>query len=228
MYRQLGEPLKLPVERLEGSPTGREAPRYCVPPARTFRACDEVGDDAQVVIADFGEAFFATESSKRQLHTPILLSPPEFLFNEPVGRAADIWTLGCTLYNLLGERHLFEGLMPDEDHVIAEMVSTLGRLPEKWWDRWQKRGDFFLPDGSWKTDTHRAHAAWSRPLGERLGIMGREGEFDPSELVCLEKLLQCMLTYDPAQCATAKDVIASEWMQKWGPPALRKATSKRE
>lgn len=73
--------------------------------------------------------------------------------------------LGCTLYNLLGQCDLFEGFMPDEDHVIVEMISTLGSLPKRWWGHWQKKADFFLQDGSWKADTHRAHAPWSRPLG---------------------------------------------------------------
>lgn len=32
VYHQLGEPMKLPVQRLDGKPTGPEAPRYCDPP----------------------------------------------------------------------------------------------------------------------------------------------------------------------------------------------------
>lgn len=108
--------------------------------------------------------------------------------------------------------------MPDEDHAIAEMVSTLGPLPEQWWDRWQKKGDFFLPDGSWKKekDTHRAHAPWSRPLSERLGLMGRTGEFGAGEMVAVEKLLGGTLTYEPALRISAKKALVSEWMRKWG------------
>lgn len=95
--------------------------------------------------------------------------------------------------------------MPDEDHAIAEMISTLGPLPKRLWDRWEKKGDFFLPNGSWKKDTNCAHAPWSRPLGERLGLMGRQSEFGADEIVALENLLRGMLNYEPSQRITAKE-----------------------
>jgi serine/threonine protein kinase len=188
IYRRFGEPLKLPVQRFDGQPPGREAPKYCVPPAKTFQACGDVGDDVEIVIADFGQAFLPDQPPK-QLHTPVLLLPPESIFHEQLGPAVDVWTVGCTLYHILGGRHLFEGFMPDEDHVVAEMISTLDALPARWWDKWEKKGDFFLDDGSWKVDTHRAHAPFSRSLEERLTLMGREGEFCPDEATDLGKLI---------------------------------------
>lgn len=221
-YHQFGKPLKLPVQRLDSQQTGSEAPRYCVPPARTFQPCTKIKDDAQVVIADFGEAFLPKEPPK-QLHTPVLLLPPEFLFQERLGTPVDIWTLGGTLYNLLGTGNLFDGSMPDQDHAVAEMISTLGYPPKRGWDRWQKRADFFLDDGSWKSGTNRAHAPWSRPLIERMALMDREGEFELDEIACLEKLLRSMLTYEPAERITSGDTIQSEWMQNWGLPAISRA-----
>jgi serine/threonine protein kinase len=107
-----------------------------------FQSSEEIVD-ARVIISDFGEAFFQDEERK-ELHTPILLLPPEIFFREHLGPAIDVWTLGCSLYEILGERPLFEGFMPDQDHVIAEMVSTLGHLPKRWWDRWQQRADLSL------------------------------------------------------------------------------------
>jgi serine/threonine protein kinase len=107
--------------------------------------------DARIKISDFGEAFFDKEE-RQTLHTPILLLPPELFFHKRLGPTIDVWTLGCTLYEILGERHLFEGFMPDQDHVIAEMISTLGMLPRQWWNKWQKKYDFFsskMARGRW-------------------------------------------------------------------------------
>ncbi|KAJ5507473.1 kinase domain-containing protein [Penicillium freii] len=101
----------------------------------------------------------------------IFQSTPEIFFHERASQASDVWTLACTLYEILGERPLFESFMPDQDHVIAEMVSTLGHLPKRWWDSWRNKKDFFLEDGSWRLDTERCHAPYSRPLHERLRIM---------------------------------------------------------
>ncbi|KKZ60374.1 hypothetical protein EMCG_04889 [[Emmonsia] crescens] len=101
--------------------------------AQTYISCHGIKEDCWVVIADFGEASLLEEPPKR-LYTPVLPLPPEFLLNEPLGTAIDLWTLGGTLYNLLGERDLLEDFMRDEDHAITEMISTLGPLHKRWWD----------------------------------------------------------------------------------------------
>ncbi|KAH8690296.1 hypothetical protein BGW36DRAFT_441201 [Talaromyces proteolyticus] len=62
--------------------------------------------------------------------------------------AIDMWTLDALhslrfLGNTLKKpkvpiyQALFEGFMSDQDHVIAEMISALGPLPKRWWDKWQ-------------------------------------------------------------------------------------------
>ncbi|KAL9623411.1 MAG: hypothetical protein Q9160_002304 [Pyrenula sp. 1 TL-2023] len=225
LYRRLGEPTRLPVERLDKSPTGSEAPKYCVQPAMIFQSCEEVTDPC-IIISDFGEAFFEL-GEHSDLRTPILLLPPESLLNESLSKAVDVWTLGHTLYEILGERPLFEGFMPDEHHTIAEMISTIGEFPEKWWDRWQGKEEFFNADRTWKNPPTRAHAPYSRPMAQRLRVMGRGNdpaacEFSKEEMDYLEKLLRSMLTYDPSTRVTAAKAIDSEWMQGWGLPALKK------
>ncbi|PWY94617.1 SR protein-specific kinase Dsk1 [Aspergillus sclerotioniger CBS 115572] len=223
LYHSLGEPRRFPVERLDKRSNGPEAPKYCVPPAMIFQSSENV-TDARVLISDFGEAFFENEERK-DLCTPILILAPELFFHERLGRAIDVWSLGCTLYEVLDERTLFEGFMPDQDHMIAEMISALGDLPQRWWDQWQLKTDFFLEDGSWKKDTHRIRAPYSPPLTERLRIMGRGRdaatcEFSPREMAALEGLLRAMLTYEPAERIGTKAALKSEWMEKWGRQAM--------
>lgn len=115
---------------------GPEAPQYSVQPATIGNPCYDIkGADAYIIIANFGEAFFPEERPAKKLHTPTLLLPPEYIFGEHPNSAADVWTLGCTLFNLLGARRLFEGIMSDADDTIAEMISTLGTPPQRWWKR---------------------------------------------------------------------------------------------
>ncbi|KUM58295.1 hypothetical protein ACN42_g8854 [Penicillium freii] len=175
-----------------------------------FQSSEDIAH-AQILISDFGESFFDNEE-RNELHTPILLTAPEIFFHERASQASDVWTLACTLYEILGERPLFEGFMPDQDHVIAEMVSTLGHLPKRWWDSWRNKKDFFLEDGSWRLDTERCHAPYCRPLHERLRIMERGEdpmtcEFGPEEMTSLEKLLRAMLTYEPSGRATIRAAL---------------------
>ncbi|OBT61713.1 hypothetical protein VE03_09397 [Pseudogymnoascus sp. 23342-1-I1] len=223
LYSRIGSPQRLPVERLDGNPNGPEVPEYCVPPALIFQSSEDIVD-AKIFISDFGEAFCQREKCMK-LHTPILLTPPEAFFGDDASPAVDVWIAGCTLYEILGERPLFEGFMPDKDHVLAEMVSTLGPLPKHWWDQWQLKTDFFLEDGSWKTDTHRSHVPYSRPLAERLRIMGRGEnpatcEFSWEEMEALEELLKRMLAYEPSGRMTTHAALELDWMKGWGRPAM--------
>ena len=124
----------------------------------------------------------------------------------------------------MGERPLFEGFMPDRDDILAEMVSALGPLPQPWWDSWKARGEFFNENGAWGTDMTRGHDAKSRPLLLRIQEMGRENDADflADEIESLEKMMRAMLEYEPSKRATIKEVLASEWMLRWGYPSLQR------
>lgn len=224
IYERFCEPRKTRIERMDGTSLGPEAPVYSVMPAPLVISSDKV-NDPRIVISDLGEAWLDGTGIHEELQTPVLFLPPEATFaKNSIGSPADVWSLGCSLYEILGERSLFEGFMPDKDDIIAEMVSTLGPLPQKWWDAWLARGDFFHEDGQWKSEIERSHDSKSRPLLLRIQEMGRENdaEFSADEAVSLEKMLGSMFTYEPAKRATAGDVVGSDWMRRWGLPALQK------
>ena len=159
------------IKRADGAPLGRGVPSYSVMPAQLVVPSDEV-TDPRIVISDFGEAWLSNNETRNELHSPVLSRPPETIFSRmSVGSPADVWTLGCTLYEGLGERPLFEGFMPDTDDTIAEMISCQGLTPDQWWQSWQAKDEFFREDGSWKTDTKRSREPKSRPLLLRIEQM---------------------------------------------------------
>ncbi|KAK6217787.1 hypothetical protein LQW54_003296 [Pestalotiopsis sp. IQ-011] len=226
LYECIGKPERFATRRLDDQPPGPEAPRYGVPPASIAISAEGV-TKADVIIIDFGEAFKCGSERRTdvKLRTPLLRLPPEAIFNAGVNQAADIWTAAGTLYEILGERALFEAFELDEDHVVAEMVSTMGSLPDRWWSSWSARRAYFLEDGSWDVNTTRTHEPRSRLLDERLRIMGRgdgtsSSGFTPEELAALEDLLRLMLTYEPVDRATAQKALGSTWVTEYGLPAL--------
>lgn len=226
LYQRYGEPLRELVKCMDNAAVTREAPTYTVIPVWLGIDCEDVSlEDALIHISDFGEAFRPDRESRTVARVPILLRPPEQnFFNQPLGFPADIWTLACTLYEVLGERSLFEGFLADVDDVLAENISTIGNLPEEWSAAWSKRGDFFTLEGDWKQDTQRAHEPRYRPVSERVDCMGRNGDggFSCAERADLIDMLERMLVFEPAKRITAEELTRSAWMKNWGLPALAK------
>ncbi len=129
IYQGFGETPKTIIERTDGIPTGPKVPSYSVMPTQLVTPSDEISDP-RIITSDFGEAWLSDTETREEIQTPVLFLPPETTFaKDLIGKSAEVWSLGCTLYEILGERPLFEGFMPDKDDIIAEMVSSLGLLP---------------------------------------------------------------------------------------------------
>lgn len=185
------------------------------------KACEDV-NDTNLMIADFGEAYVANEKSPHTLNTPVLFCPPEMLLKTgTIGMPADIWALACTIFEILGTSTLFESFLPNPDQVIAEMVDALGTPSETAWKAWENRQEFFHEDGS-QLPSPRGCPQNSRPLNMRISQMRREEDdnFTKAEQDALFQLLRGMLTYDPQERFTIADVVGSEWMEKFGKPAI--------
>ncbi|PGH10977.1 hypothetical protein AJ79_05128 [Helicocarpus griseus UAMH5409] len=227
LYEKYGKPHKASTRRIDGRPSIPHAPAHVISPMVWNMPANELADP-ELIISDYGTSFVISRAPSPTLHTPALYSPPEVFFNEPISipTAADVWTLGVTLYDVLGERPLFETFAWDPDDIIAEMVNTLGQLPTRWWDSWSNRSEFFNPDGSWTTDFRRISTPVFRRLHDRMWDMGRgetretcEWDVAGGELKALEDMLRGMMAFEPAERPTAKQLLASEYMVKWAMPA---------
>jgi len=221
IYELFDEPSTNTVSRTDGQPLGPEAPPYAVEPACLRNPGGETGPK-QIKIIDFGEASFSKEQ-RRELNTPILLQPPELFFDENIGLQADIWALACTIFDVFGKRGLFEAFMPNSDSVLFEMISALGKLPDRWWKKWGNRSQYFFSDGTLKTEDKIFFQDEPRPLAQRvehmrLNLGGRmkkiPEQLNAEDSASLQKLLASMLKYEPSERATAEEVVNSEWIQR--------------
>ena len=227
LYKRFSKPYTVPIRRVDGKPGEPHAPPYATFPMVQSMPANEM-NDPEVIISDYGTSFLISGAPLPNLYTPALYAPPEDFFNEPISKptAADIWTLGVNLYEVLGERPLFETFAWDPDDIIAEMINTLGQPPVRWWRAWAKRSEFFEEDGSWVSDFRRISTPVFRRLRQRLWEMGRgetEGtcEWDVAggELRALENLLRAMMTFEPRERPTANQLLESEYMVNWALPA---------
>lgn len=209
--------------RLDDQPLGPEAPSYTVEPGYLGSRCEE-GLMKKIKIIDFGEASFAKEP-RRKLNTPILLQAPEALFDESIGLPADIWALGCTIFEIFGKTSLFVNtdcyFRPSKHDALFEMVDTLGMLPDRWWKEWEIGHHYYSSDGT--RTPHASYLGKPRSLPERvshmrLNLYGRTGEdnepMNREDAIGLMKLLMSILEYEPSKRATAEEVVNSEWIQR--------------
>jgi len=89
----------------------------------------------------------ASSTNRQYSNSPLSFRPPEAFFPPtPLGCPADIWSLACLIWEVLGQRPLFESWMVTVDEVLADEVDLLGKLPTEWWPRWDARSAFYVED----------------------------------------------------------------------------------
>jgi hypothetical protein len=122
---------------------------------------------------------------------------------------------------------LFEGFFPDEDGMIAEIVSALGKTPQPRWDDWRARGDFFDAQGeNWKMKKGRISDGDFYTFDARIDsiLEDRKGSVEQEEVDDLRLPLGSTIRWNPEERSSAETLMASEWMRKWEPSYRNKGS----
>ncbi|KAE8379342.1 kinase-like domain-containing protein [Aspergillus bertholletiae] len=227
LYEQYGRPNLEPIVRLDNQALPIGVPSQGAVPIWLGKASEQVTlSEAKIFLTDFGESFQPSTTRRHYSNTPAILVPPEvyFLPQEPVSFPADIWTLTCTLWDIVGQRPLFEGLNPSQDWMIKEHVDTLGKLPPPdWWRVWDARQIWFTEGVKRTSERSR------RSLADRFINSVQEPRQEhmvesiaEDEKACLLTQSKAMLEFRPHERPTAAEIMESEWMVNWALPELAK------
>ncbi|KAI9677485.1 MAG: hypothetical protein M1817_006439 [Caeruleum heppii] len=226
LYKLHGSPVLEPVRRLDGEPLPPGVPSHVVQPIWLGKPSEKFQlSEARVLLADFGEAFCPAREVNGESRAPLAIRPPEARFDtgRPLSFPSDIWMLACTIWAILGQRSLFDGLLATPDDMTREHVDALGMLPPVWWSKWDARRQWFTDAGGptierlvQSLEDRFEHSVQRARRNEGMPVI------DPEEKDAIFAMLRSMLLFRPEARHTASQVLKSEWMEKWALPAYKK------
>lgn len=233
VYAHLGDPETENVRTCDGQPPGPHAPAMLVAPIENSKLSDATLLQENIVVSDFGQSYIvAAPPSSYEPGTVLNYQPPEARFEGRVGLEADIWALGCVIFEIRAGFPLFESFLGSGVDILRQTVETLGRLPDPWWAAFEQRVLWFEEDGQPKSEQDqesagvflKAHRSSIRaklleigenddppsedkgPMIEKPGV-----RLDQEEVGLLEDLLEKMLKYIPEERICIQDVIRHPW-----------------
>ena len=189
---------------------------------------NETSDDTQVIgdeylnsdniitrLSDFGSCLDINNKSYR-IQTRYYRSP-EVLLGYKLNATCDMWSAGCTLYELLTGSILFD---PDKKnrfnrnrYHIYEIQSKLGRIPNYLLNDAEKRSVYFKKNGLMKgslPNTSVSASANYTPLSSVL--RNKLKQTSANELYLIIDLLYKMLEYDPDKRPTPGECLSHPWL----------------
>ena len=162
-------------------------------------------------IIDFGSA----EAEGKMDHDEILARsyrPPENILNSYYDRKADIWVIGCMLYEFFNGCSLFnlkdcdlQGVDKDRRH-IAEMYDVLGKMPKEMAMVCEFSEDIFDNKGRVIKNKGIEERDIKKELCYRFNI-------EDIELDKIHKLIFKILNYNPKLRPSCSDILKNEWFE---------------
>mmetsp|Transcript_11244 Transcript_11244/g.24829 ORF Transcript_11244/g.24829 Transcript_11244/m.24829 type:complete len:598 (-) Transcript_11244:323-2116(-) len=159
-------------------------------------------EDAFFKVADLGNACWVDRHFSDDIQTRQYRSP-EVIVGSPYDTAADIWSLGCMLFELATGDYLFdpkacEEYPRDEDHLALTM-ELLGRMPKRLIDTGTRAKTFFNRSGDLRHI--KSLQVWGL-----LEVFVQKYRHDRAEVAPFAEFLGDMLKLDPQDRKSAAEL----------------------
>lgn len=163
----------------------------------------------QVVLGDFGSVC-SIDSGNWDIQTRYYRAP-EIILQYPYNTTVDMWSIGCTLYELLTGEILFEpkknkSLTTDRCH-IWEITRLLGPVPKNILNKSRKKRVFFREDGVIKGSKYIDNSIKPLKLEPLMRKILNKLKMKESEKNHVIDFISKCLTYDPKMRITSKDAL---------------------
>jgi serine/threonine protein kinase len=194
------------LEYFDKKPTRIPAPSIeakHIQPMMEFHQSQKISFDGRIVMADFGSAYQASNSERTWAPTRFVSTAPEKLLGQRPDLPGDIWSLGCTIVEVLTGKELWRAKEPESapespddrnfvKRIISKIQVALEMQPEKEFEFLEdKRLLLDLVEELWPVGPTRAERGW------------------------LEALLKRIFKYEPSDRVTIREVEAMTCERTW-------------
>ncbi|KAJ3012178.1 serine/threonine protein kinase, CMGC group [Thoreauomyces humboldtii] len=162
----------------------------------------------KVKIADLGNACWVDHHFTNDIQTRQYRSP-EAILGANYNRSADIWSVGCMVFELLTGDYLFDPqagarYTKDDDHV-AQIIELLGEFPKHLALSGKYSGELFNRKGQLR-HIHKLRD-WKLP-----DVLHEKYHFSKEDSENIAQFILPMMEISPDKRATAADMLKSPWV----------------
>lgn len=196
------------------------------PPPRSLRARTAVCQEFRVTSHPLPNNLYCFNVSKRCLWSWLLPCPPLWLLFAVLGlqygKAVDMWSVGCTLFELYTGKYAFAGRSNNE--MMKLFMDLKGRFPPKLVKRARFKDDHFDADHNLLfrerdpvTNQERTRVLTypkpTRDLKEALLAVAEADPADKRRVLQFVDLLNKMFVVDPSKRITAAEALKHPFVQ---------------
>ncbi|KAF7761326.1 hypothetical protein Agabi119p4_10735 [Agaricus bisporus var. burnettii] len=165
-------------------------------------------EDISVRLVDYSEATPAAQPVRGEFIQPPIVRAPEVTLRYAWTSAIDIWTVGCLLFQLLTEHHLF-GQEDRYSHKLHLQLieECLGPFPPAFLKDCEDRGKYFDDQGAL---LHTNEHFQPSPIEDLFRVLGALKE---EEIPGAANFIRRCLTLDPRLRPTAQELLNDQWLK---------------
>lgn len=173
-------------------------------------------------IIDFGQSFDVSRLQPATYGIPLDYAAPEVVLDNRMTAAMDIWSLGCTLFEMrVGKQlfNVFQLLAKRKVDYVDEIATLLGRPPEPWAEEYfesdDESGEDSIPSQNFSRE-ERVRSIYNRLSKCHDCVAPKCGHpgfriISETEAADLADLLEQLLRYKPEERLGTEEVLKHPW-----------------
>lgn len=165
-------------------------------------------DNVTVKLSDMGGCI--TKDMRKHYHTQTrYYRSPELLLELDYDESSDMWALGCTMFELLTGKILFDAKSStpgnEKRHHIYLITKKLGVIPKSMCEKSPKKDIFFT--GDLKRIKGYKHIDFSKPIWLSVSNISKSNNLSTTTEMYFQDFVSKIFSHDPKTRLTASDAL---------------------